>query len=75
MKAKSTSYSYATSPNAIRFGFAKTGCFTVEIQDGSNPPEAVAGFKTVAEAHKFASALPHKWSMWSTRKNDFPALA
>lgn len=52
-------WSYPSSPNAVRFGCSKTGCYTVSRtdrkRDGSpKPPKAIAGFNTRGEAEAYA---------------------
>lgn len=56
-KLKAINWSYPTSPNAIRFGFASTGCYTVSIIRGNTPPVAQAGFRTLKQAQDFAANL------------------
>jgi hypothetical protein len=48
-------WSYPTSPNAVKFGMSKTGCWTVSRinrkKDGTpSTPQAIKGFNTQAEA-------------------------
>ncbi len=50
-------WSYQTSTNAIRFGFGKVGCWTVEKINTPKPPTALAGFATRAEANGYLQAL------------------
>ncbi len=50
MKTKALAYAYASSPDAARYGFPKTGCYLVETQVGSNPAKSLAGYATKAEA-------------------------
>lgn len=51
---KLVEWSYPTSDNAKRFGFYKTGCYTLHIANNAFVPfdghKTVAGFKTIAEA-------------------------
>lgn len=58
-KVRTIAWSYPSSPNAERFGFDDTGCWTVEVYkypDGL--PEFLAGFADTVEAVKYAHALP-----------------
>jgi hypothetical protein len=55
-KKKSVGYAYPTSPSAQRFGFAHTGCYTVNV--GVN---AIAGYATRQEALKHAESLAGEW--------------
>ena len=61
MTTKRVDYSYPTSTNATRFGFGKTGCYTVETVKHPQPPKAVAGFSTLDEARAHAETLPCPW--------------
>lgn len=54
---KSIAWSYPTSTNAAKAGFAKTGCYSVEIRNGCNPPKQVRGFASREEAESFYSTL------------------
>lgn len=59
---KAISYAYVTSPNAVAFGYGKTGCYIVETIRGYNPPKAFAAFATKKEAVDFANeAMPQAW--------------
>lgn len=59
---KSVAWSYPTSPNAERFGFAQ-GCYTLELTDpaGIIPPQPLKGYATEAEALAAAHKLPQQW--------------
>ena len=59
--AKTVEWSYPSSSNAQKFGFGKSGCYTVETACGCEPPEAIAGFKTLEEAKEFADKMPQAW--------------
>lgn len=63
MKTKTVNFSYPTSPNAQRFGFNKTGCFTVELTDpkGIVYPEPLRAFATWDEAVNDAKTMPNAW--------------
>lgn len=61
MTTKAVSFSYPTSPNALRFGH-KAGCFCVELTYDGKPPVALCGFSTLAEALKHAEGLGFPWS-------------
>ncbi len=58
---KEVGYSYPSSSNATRFGFARTGCHTVSLWDKINPPKAVAAFATREQAVNHADTLPNDW--------------
>lgn len=54
-------YSYPSSTNAERFGFATHGCYTVEISTSKNTiPEAVDGFDNSIDAFKRAAEFVAK---------------
>lgn len=62
---KTVEWSYATSDNAKRFGFYKTGCYTVDLRlrsggriEGETP---LAGFATKSEALQYANGLKYEW--------------
>ncbi len=63
MITKRVEYSYFSSPNATRFGFARTGCYTVELipQNPVRPGKAVAGFADLESARAHAETLPEPW--------------
>lgn len=67
MKTKSVEFAYPSSPQANRFGFAKLGCYVVELSEGTNPPIAIAGYFTKLEAWQHADTLPEPWSPSFTR--------
>ena len=55
---KRVDYAYATSPDAAKFGFSKTGCFTVDlVPRDCKPAKAIAGYATPAEARAHADKL------------------
>ena len=58
---KAVSYSYPSSPNARRFGFAEEGCYTVSLNAGNEPPAFLAGFETVGEAKAYADKMPEEY--------------
>lgn len=58
-------YSYPSSTNASKFGFAKVGCFSVEILTRNSIPKALKGFATIEEARAFAETLNHPWGKYS----------
>ena len=66
---KEVGYSYASSENAKRFGFAKTGCYTVSTIKGTNPPVAVSGHATSGDALAAALLLPEAWNPTFLRHN------
>lgn len=43
MKIKRIVWSYPTSENAAKFGYSKTGCFTLQTGEHNVPLEAIAG--------------------------------
>ncbi len=55
---KLVDYSYPTSTNATKYGFGKTGCYTVSVAKGSAPGKAVKAFADKASALAFAETLP-----------------
>ncbi len=65
---KSVGWSYPTSSNAKKFGFQKTGCWTVSREYShdtkSIPPDALAGFASREEALAAARKMELPWS-WS----------
>lgn len=58
---KLVEWAYPTSDNARKFGFAKTGCWTVETQIGIEPPKALAGYVDRQSALKHAVSLQAEW--------------
>lgn len=62
---KRIEWSYPSSGNATRFGLANYGCYTVETVAGNEPPSAVAGFLTLAEARAHAETLPFPWDRYT----------
>ena len=58
---KTVSYSYPTSPNAKKYGFYKTGCYTVETITDEKPPKSLAAFATKKEAVAFAETLKYRF--------------
>ena len=63
--AKAIGWSYPSSPNAVRFGFSRTGCYSVNRLHGSDRPKSLAGFATWAEAKAFADTLDGEYSRFS----------
>jgi len=57
----SVEFSYPTSPNATRFGFYNTGCWTVETHQGDNPPVSRSGHRERAEAMHAARQTGLAW--------------
>jgi hypothetical protein len=66
---KSIEWSYPTSTNANKFGFANDGCYTVEMVDsfGNNLPKAIKGFATLDEAINYANTLPDEYISYCKR--------
>ena len=69
---KSVQWSYPSSPNAVKFGFAKTGCYSVEVKKMKTTPgridvewEELRGFSNKAAAVCFAETLPYEWDKYS----------
>lgn len=54
---KSVQHAYATSPDACRFGYGSTGCYTLNLRTEQNPPQALQGFDTYAEALQEAEKM------------------
>ena len=65
-KYKYIAWSYSTSVNAERFGFAG-GCWTVCVEDCRRPEKvkAMAGFAEKEEAREYAAKLPEPWSSFT----------
>ena len=61
---KFISWSYPTSDNAKKFGFYKTGCWTVETTTDNKPPIAIAGYATKEEAKDHYNSLPYSPTNW-----------
>ena len=63
LETKRCEYAYPTSPNAVQFGFGKTGCYTVQLVKRSElkPAKAIAAFATLDAAHKYADLMPQPW--------------
>jgi hypothetical protein len=75
--AKSLEWSYPSSDNASRFGFAKTGCWTVQ-RTYSHPqhsvsPVALSGHADRSAALSAARMMPEPWS--ETFRHYHPAEA
>lgn len=47
-------WSYPTSDNASKFGFYRTGCWTVSKRCNPKPPQALAGFASREDALQYA---------------------
>jgi len=62
---KSIAYAYASSHDAIRFGFAQTGCYTLEVGNDGDPLKAIAGNAFASPLVAQGEALPGEWSKWS----------
>ena len=57
---KRIEYSYPSSPNACAYGFAKAGCYTVQVIE-SGKVLSIAGYATLEEARRHAPCanFPH----------------
>ena len=62
MKTKTVEYSYPTSPNAEKFGFGETGCWTVEILEPGKYPISCTAFEDIRDAINRALEMPEKWN-------------
>lgn len=62
---KAVAYAYPTSPDAVRFGFGNTGCYTVEMHQLNHAPKPVAAYATEAEARSHCERLPMEYSRHS----------
>ncbi len=73
---KSVEWSYPTSPNAVRFGFAKVGCWTLELVDsaGNETPMPVSGHATKDQALEASRDWPQAWADFFLRFNP-PSVA
>jgi hypothetical protein len=64
--SKVVDWSYPSSPNATRFGFSRTGCWTVSRhfahETRSILPEHLSGHATRPEALAAAGQMPEPWS-------------
>lgn len=70
MKTKSVEFAYPSSPDAVRFGFAKLGCYVVELSN-SVQTVALAGYYLRRDAMAHAEELPEDWSS-NFVKTDYP---
>lgn len=66
---KEIGWSYPSSPNAVRFGFGKSGCWTVSTTRGQKPPVALSGHAERSEALTAALKLPYDWAPLFARHN------
>ena len=64
MKTKSIGYSYPTSTNAKRFGFARSGCYVVSLCVGDRSRD-LAGFASLEDAELFAGKLAEPWDRFT----------
>lgn len=58
---KLVEFSYPSSPNAAKFGFAKTGCYTLHTASPTAGHKTVAGFATLREAKLAGSDVALPW--------------
>lgn len=67
---KMVSFSYATSSNAAKFGFASTGCYTVEkVKSPMGAfPKALSGHATREEAETAAASIALPWTPEGQKK-------
>jgi hypothetical protein len=66
-KTVEISYSYPTSPNAIRFG-CKLGCYPVAIVGEKGKLNYVAAFETWAKAKAYADGLALPFNRYSMKE-------
>lgn len=65
---KQIDWSYASSENALRMGFANVGCWTVSVAIDNNPANAIAGFGEESDAVEFAKQLPIEFGyLWKKK--------
>lgn len=57
---KSINYAYPSSSDAVRFRFAKTGCYTVAVNN-----KTLTAFATYKDAKQHADLLPDDYSIFS----------
>lgn len=72
MSYKSVEWAYPTSDNARRFGFVKSGCWTVETSAAGKPPKALAGYAQKADALAHAKTIELNWHPAWLRFNQPP---
>ena len=62
---KLVEWSYPSSPNAVEFGFPKTGCYTLHTANMEFVPfdghKTVGGYATLAEAKRAGESFPYPW--------------
>lgn len=67
MITKQVGFAYPTSPDAVKFGFAKSGCYSVSLggTDPLTPPKSIAAFLTKREAFEYANKMPEPFGRYS----------
>lgn len=60
---KEVNWSYPTSPNAVKFGFSKSGCFTLSVIDRKDfkLPKGISGHPTREQAIDAGIAIDLPW--------------
>lgn len=67
MKTYEISWSYPSSPNAIKFGFPLSGCWTVSsLMRPWDCPEPIQGFRTREEAELYKVGMQAQTVQQST---------
>ena len=62
---KSVEWAYPTSNRAELLGFAKDGCWSVELSNANTAPRVYGeGFVSKTDAFNYAKTLPQKWSIY-----------
>jgi hypothetical protein len=60
---KTIEYAYPTSNNSEKFGFVKTGCYCVEVEDRlQNKQTAICAFLNKDDAKVYADSINLKYS-------------
>lgn len=70
-QSKAISWAYPTSPNAKRFGYNYTGCYTVGLGRANlagKPHKALKAFTTWDAAKVYADSLAEPWDKYTMSK-------
>ena len=67
MVVKSVEYAYPTSPHAEKWGFGKSGCYTVQQGEQTLPKVVIAAYTEQADAIAHAERLELPWSRYTIR--------